>query len=102
MNIKQLLPPRLLNWYEIGPVQRAELEQFVEALLEQNCQAITADGVLVKADAKVYVLSSTGKIETTRVLPTEAYTDYYLFGNIPVSSSFSSKKAAQHYKDTAL
>ena len=102
MNITELLPPRLRDWYNTGPVQRAELEQFAEALLTQETRAITADGMLVAPNTKVYVLSSTGKIEQTRVKPTEAVTDYYLFGEIPVSSSFSTKQAAQRYKDHAL
>ena len=101
MDIKALLPPRLRDWYEIGPVQRAELEQFAEAVLQSRATAITADGKLVNTDDKVWVLSSTGKIEKTRVLKPEVVTDYYLFGNIPVSSSFSTKAAAQTYKDTA-
>lgn len=101
VNIKTLLPPRLSDWYQIGPVQRAELEQFAQALLDAQTTAVTADGELVSPGDTVYVLSSTGKIEQTTVKPTEAVTGYYLFGNIPVSSSFSSKRAAQHYKDTA-
>jgi hypothetical protein len=102
MNIKTLLPPRLLEWYNIGPTQRAELDQFVETLLAHQKTGITADGVLVEPGTKVYVLSSTGKIETTRVQKLEAVTEYYLFGDIPVSSSFSTKAAAQHYKTHAL
>lgn len=103
MNIKTLLEntPRLRDWYEIGPVQRAELEQFAQLLLDSQHTAITADGVLVEPNTQVYVLSSTGKIEQTRVLPTKAVTDYCLFDNIPVSSSFSSRSAAQTYKNTA-
>jgi hypothetical protein len=102
MNIENLLPPRLRDWYNVGPTQRAELDQFVEKLLQQEARAITADGVLVTPNTPVWVLSSTGKITQTRVLPLEATTDYYLFGNIPVSSSFSTKAAAQTYKDHAL
>ena len=94
--------PRLKSFYEIGPVQRCELEAFVSSALQAGMTAVTADGELVQPGDKVYVLSSTGKIESTRVQKLEAVTDYYLFGDIPVSSSFSSKKAAQHYKDTAL
>ena len=94
--------PRLKSFYEIGPVQRCELEAFVGSALQAGITAVTADGELVSPGDRVWVLSSTGKIEKTVVLPIEARTDYYLFGNIPVSSSFSTKEAAQHYKTTAL
>lgn len=93
--------PRLKSFYEIGPVQRCELEAFVSSALQAGIAAVTADGELVSPGDKVYVLSSTGKIEKTTVQELKAVTHYYLFGYIPVSSSFSSKKAAQHYKDTA-
>ncbi len=94
--------PRLKSFYEIGPVQRCELEAFVSSALQAGITAVTADGELVSPGDRVYVLSSTGKIEKTTVQETVARTNYYLFGDIPVSSSFSSKKAAQHYKTTAL
>lgn len=102
MNIQTLLPPRLLDWYNTGPVQRAELDQFAEKLLQYRNHGITADGILVEPGTKVWVVSSTGKLVQTTVLESEALTDYYLFGNVPVSSSFSTRQAAQHYKDTAL
>ncbi len=94
--------PRLKNFYEIGVVQRTELEAFVNSALQADMVAVTADGELVQAGDTVYVLSSTGKIESTKVQKPEVVTDYYLYTNIPVSSSFSSKQAAQIYKDTAL
>lgn len=94
--------PRLKNFYEIGVVQRCELEAFVNSALQAGMTAVTADGELVSPGDKVWVLSSTGKIEKTTVQELKAVTNYYLFGDIPVSSSFSSKKAAQHYKTTAL
>lgn len=94
--------PRLKNFYEIGVVQRTELEAFVNAALQSEMVAVTADGELVQAGDTVYVLSSTGKIESTRVQKPAVVTEYYLFGAIPVTSSFSSKQAAQIYKDTAL
>lgn len=101
--VRELLDhyPRLRDWYEIGPVQRAELEAFVDAALQRGCTAVTADGELVSTGDQVYVLSSTGKIEKTTVQELKAVTHYYLFGYIPVSSSFSTKQAAQLYKDTA-
>jgi hypothetical protein len=101
MNLKELLPPRLRDWYETGPVQRAELEEFAQQLLNSCAVAVTCDGVLVKPGTKVYVISSTGSVQSTTVQPTEAVTDYYLFGNIPVAHSFSSRQAAETYKTYA-
>lgn len=100
MNIKQLLEttPRLRDWYEIGPVQRAELEQFAQLLLDSQHTAVTADGVLAKPGDQVWVISSTGKAEPTTVQPTEAVTGYYLFGQIPVQHSFSTKQALRQYQ----
>ena len=94
--------PRLKSFYEIGPVQRCELEAFVNSALQADMVGVTADGELVQAGDTIYVLSSTGKIESTKVQTPRVVTDYYLFGNIPVTSSFSSPQAAQTYKDTAL
>ena len=90
--------PRLRSWYEIGPVQRAELESFAEAVLSENNVAITADGVLVNSGDTVYVFSSTGKIQPTTVQPKEAVTSYYLFGQVPVAHSFSNQQAAENYQ----
>lgn len=100
--MKQLLKqfPRLNDWYNVGPVQRAELEAFLEAFALQN-SAITADGKLVKEADKVWVISSTGIPQQTSVQPLKAYTYYELFGAIPVSSSFSSKTAAINYLKNA-
>jgi len=100
MKLKELLDqvPRLQDWANIGPLQRAELEQFAQALLDSQTTAITADGVLVKPGTKVWVFSSVGRPTKTTVIPTEAVTDYYLFGNIPVQHSFSTKQAAEDYR----
>lgn len=101
MNLKQILDqtPRLRAWANIGPVQRAEVEQFAQLLLlDSQHTAVTADGVLVKPGSKVWVISSTGKAEPTTVKPTEAVTGYYLFGQIPVAHSFSTKKALRQYQ----
>lgn len=100
MNIKELLDntPRLRAWADIGPVQMAELEQFAQTLLDSQVSAITSDGVLVKPQDKVWVISSTGKPEPTTVQPTQAVTGYYLFGQIPVSHSFSTKQALRQYQ----
>lgn len=100
MNIKEILAntPRLRAWADIGPVQRAELEQFAHAVLEQKAQAITADGVLVAADTEVWIFDGIGSIKPTSVRSTEALTNYYLFGNIPVAHSFSTREAADAYR----
>ena len=100
MNLKQILDqtPRLRAWANIGPVQMAELEQFAQALLDSQHTAVTADGVLVKPGTKVWVISSTGKAEPTTVKPTEAVTGYYLFEQIPVQHSFSTKDALRQYQ----
>lgn len=100
MTLKQILDqtPRLRAWADIGPVQRAELEQFAQLILDSQVVGITADGMGVQPGTKVYVFSSTGSIQSTTVQPTEAVTDYYLFGNIPVAHSFSTRKAAESYR----
>lgn len=83
-------------------MQLAELEQFAQAVLNSEAVALTADGVLVTPGTKVYVFSSTGSVQSTTVQPTEAVTDYYLFGNIPVAHSFSTREAALNYKKHQL
>lgn len=100
MKLQQLLDqtPRLRAWSKIGPVQRAELEQFAQAVLDSRATAVTADGVLVEPGDQVWVFSSTGSPEPTTVQPTQAVTSYYLFGDIPVAHSFSSKKALRQYQ----
>lgn len=100
MKLKKLLKqvPRLSEWAAIGPVQMAELEQFAQALLDSQHTAVTADGVLVKAGDPVWVISSTGKPEPTTVQPTQAVTSYFLFGDIPVTHSFSTKDAVRRYQ----
>ena len=100
MKLKKLLrqTPRLRAWADIGPVQMAELEQFAQLLLDSQHTAITADGALVKPQDTVWVISSTGKAEPTTVQPTQAVTSYYLFGDIPVQHSFSTKQALKQYQ----
>lgn len=100
MKLQQLLDqtPRLREWAAIGPVQRAELEQFAQALLNSQHTAVTADGALVKPGDPVWVISSSGKPEKTTVQPTQAVTSYYLFGQIPVAHSFSTKDALREYQ----
>ena len=100
MKLKKLLKqvPRLREWADIGPVQMAELEQFVQLLLDSQHTAVTSDGVLVKPGDPVWVISSTGKPEPTTVEPTQAVTGYYLFGDIPVAHSFSTVQALRQYQ----
>lgn len=100
MNLKQILDqtPRLRDWYNIGPVQRAELEQFAQLLLNSQHTAITSDGVLVKTGADVWVLNGFGTPTQTTVRNTEPVTSYYLFGQIPVAHSFSTRQAAEQYQ----
>lgn len=88
--------PRLKNFYEIGPVQKAELEQFLADFLSLG-SAITCDHKLVKAGDPVWVVSSTGSPQQTTVQELRHITSYELFGPVPVSSSFSSKQAALQY-----
>ena len=90
--------PRLKNFYEIGVVQRTELEAFVNAALQADMVAVTADGEIVQAGDTVYVFSSTGVPKPTTVRKLEAITNYELFGKIPVAESFSSEQAALNYQ----
>ena len=100
MNIQEILDqtPRLRAWADIGPVQHAELAQFAQDLLASQATAITADGVLVGSGHTVWVLSSTGRPVTTTVRPTQALTNYTLFGLIPVAHSWSTEVAAENYR----
>jgi hypothetical protein len=100
MNIKQLLnqTPRLRAWADIGPVQRAELEQFAQLLLNSQHTAVTSDGVLVEPGTEVWIFDSVGAAKPTTVRETQALTNYTLFGNIPVAHSFSSREAAIKYQ----
>lgn len=53
----------------------------------------TKDNKKVKAGDTVWVFGSVG-LHKTKVLPTVQQTSYYLFGNIPVTEAYSTKKAA--------
>lgn len=99
MNIKQLLEttPRLRDWYNIGPVQCSEVEQFAQAVLDSRAVGVTADGYFAEPGNKVWVLNGVGTPTQTTVQPTQALTNYTLFGPIPVAHSFSSRKAALEY-----
>lgn len=98
MNIQKLLPPRLREWSAIGPVQRAELEQFAQAVLDSQTTAVTADGELVAPGTQVWILDSIGAIKPTTVQKSEALTNYYLFGPIPVSHSWLDREQLERYK----
>jgi len=100
MNLQQILDttPRLRAWADIGQVQRAELEQFAEAVLNSRVTAITYDGVGVNHCDRVWVLSSLKIPTTPTVKIAQAYTNYLLRGDlVPVAQSFSSEAAANNY-----
>jgi hypothetical protein len=100
MNIEQILDttPRLRAWADIGPVQRAELMQFAEEVLNAQVSAITYDGVGVNHGDQVWVLGSLRTPVTTTVKVLQAYTNYIFHNNLtPVSQSFSTREAAQNY-----
>lgn len=90
--------PRLKDFYDVGPLQRCELEAFVNSALQSDMVAVTADGELVQAGDQVWVFSSTGAPKPTTVRKPEVVTNYELFGKIPVSESFSSEQAALNYR----
>jgi hypothetical protein len=100
MDLKTLLDqtPRLRAWAAIGPVQRAELAQFVEAVLNSRAVGVTADGFFVEPCNKVWVISSTGTPKPATVQKTRALTDYELFGRIPVSQSFLDVEQLLNYQ----
>ena len=97
--MKELLKkfPRLKDWYDIGPVQKAELEEFMCAFLN-SATGITANSKLVRAGDPVWVFSSTGKPTKTTVKQLEWVTNYELFGPVPVRHSFSTEQAARQYQ----
>jgi hypothetical protein len=100
MNLNTLLDstPRLRAWYKVGPVQRAELEHLVQQLINYRDYGLTADGELVCAGTKVWVLDSLGKPTKAAMCPLEAITNYELWGPVPVAHSFSTRQAALDYK----
>jgi hypothetical protein len=100
MNLEQILDqtPRLRAWADIGPVQRAELAQFVETVLNSQSVGVTADGFFVEPGNKVWVISSTGAPKPTTVCKTQALTNYELFGRIPVSESFLDRENLRNYQ----
>jgi hypothetical protein len=100
MDLKTLLDqtPRLREWANTGPVQHAELAQFVEAVLNSQAVGVTADGYFVEPGNKVWVISSTGAPKPTTVCKTQALTNYELFGRIPVSESFLGRENLRNYQ----
>jgi hypothetical protein len=100
MNLKTLLDqtPRLRDWVRIGPVQRAELEQFAQAVLDSRATGVTADGYFVEPGNQVWVISSTGAPRPTTVCKTVALTNYELFGRIPVSESWLDRENLRNYQ----
>lgn len=66
-------------------------ERIADALADQR--PTTADGVRVAPGDTVWVLGSVD-VHEARVRPLDALTDYYLFGLLPVSESYSTQKAA--------
>jgi hypothetical protein len=100
INLQTLLDqtPRLREWAAIGPVQRAELAQFVEAVLNSQISAFTYDSVGVNPGDRVWVLSSLHLPTPTTVKVAQTYTNYLLRGDLtPVSQSFSTEQAATDY-----
>lgn len=100
MNLQQLLDqtPRLRAWASIGPVQRAELEEFAEAVLSSHATGVTADGYFVEPGNQVWVVSGTGKPRPATVQKTQALTNYELFGPVPVAHSWLDLQALKNYK----
>ena len=90
--------PRLKNFYEIGVVQRTELEAFVNAALQADMVAVTADGEIVQAGDQVWIFDGVGAVKPTTVRAPDVVTNYTLFNNIPVANSFSSEQAAHNYQ----
>lgn len=99
MNIKTLLDqtPRLRAWADIGPVQRAELEQFAQLLLDSRAVGVTADGYFAEPGNRVWVLNGVGTPTQTTVLKSQALTNYTLFGPVPVAHSWMDRKALERY-----
>jgi hypothetical protein len=100
MNIKQLLEstPRLREWAEIGPTQRAELEQFAQLVLDSPAVGVTADGFFVEPGNKVWIIDGVGSPKPTTVCKTVAVTNYHLFGPIPVAHSWLDQQNLHNYQ----
>lgn len=100
MNLKQILDktPRLRAWADIGPVQRSEVQQFAQLLLDSQATSITSDGVLVTPGMEVWIIDGVGTAKPTTVRETQALTNYTLFDPVPVAHSFSTREAALKYQ----
>jgi hypothetical protein len=92
--VKQILEhfPRLQSWYNVGPVQRAELAEFAAAICAEN-MAVTADYRLVSPGDQVWVLAGVEDVVETTVL--EPVTAYEHYRPVPVAHSFSTEQAAR-------
>lgn len=90
--------PRLLDWYNIGPVQRAELEDFASLILMSWAKGVTLDGYLVEDSDPVWFLAKRSDIKVLLVSqlldnPYEA---------IPISQSFYERKNCENYYNEQL
>lgn len=103
MNIKTLLEttPRLRAWADIGPVQRAELEQFAQLLLDSRAVGVTCDGYFVEPGDRVWIVNGVGTPTQTFVKKTTATTTYELFGPVPVAHSWLDRRALERYQRDA-
>lgn len=97
VNIKQLLPPRLLDWYNTGPQQRAELEEFADAVLNTRAVGVTADGYFAEPGNRVWILNGVGTPTQTTVQKSQALTNYTLFGPVPVAHSWMDREQLERY-----
>lgn len=98
MNIKTLLPPRLRDWYNIGPAQRAELEQFAQAVLDSRAVGVTCDGYFVQPGDRVWIVNGVGTPTQTTVRKTTATTTYELFGPVPVAHAWMDREALERHQ----
>lgn len=100
MKLQQLLDqtPRLRAWAAIGPVQRAELEQFAQAVLDSCAVGVTADGYFAEHGDRVWILNGVGTPTQTTVEKTQAVTRYQLFGPVPVAHSWMDRQELERYR----
>lgn len=100
MNIKQILDqtPRLRDWADIGPVQRAELQEFADAVLRTRAVGVTCDGYFAEPGNRVWILNGVGTPTPTTVRKAEALTNYDLFGPVPVAHSWMDREQLERYR----
>ena len=97
MNLETLLPPRLRDWYNAGPVQQAELQEFADALLRTRAVGTTADGYFAEPGDQVWILNGVGTPTPTTVQKPQALTNYTLFGPVPVAHAWMDRQALERY-----